>query len=461
MVAVFATLAERLVDEKAVDVSSIVLGVASGEFETRTALLQVCALFPGDPIRGAFRSALQDPDERIRRVAARALCHTGDAGLLPDLLIVARQTSDSGLRSLAIESVVHLTADDAASLSIPQRTETLAAVFKLATSVKDKRQVLSGLARVPNATTLKLAEQAATDPAVKAEAEAARLQITEQVGFAAPFIQDWLVCGPYRKAGAAGAMAVFDMPFGPEKPGETVPWHSVPHGDGVNLAALFPGEESCAAYLKAELTAPAPCDAILLLGSDDGVKVWLNGKVVHTNNVDRGEVVDQDKAPIRLAKGATELLLKVTQGGGGWSVRARIVGADGQPIAGLRVTPSAGALPVKVPTPQPPPVPKAATLPGRDTFQKLRLADQFYAEGAYFGDLNRDGKLDIVAGPFWFEGPDFTKRHDYRPAAAFDPNPDNSQTSGGAPTWSRLGSFPTSKAGSQPALRSVANPRWV
>ncbi len=97
----------------------------------------------------------------------------------------------------------------------------------------------------------------------------------------------------------------------------------------------LPGQVDCAAYLKAELIAPEDADAILLLGSDDGVKAWLNGKLVHANNVDRGDVADQDQAPIRLAKGSNELLLKITQGAGGWSARARIVGPDGQAIAGL------------------------------------------------------------------------------------------------------------------------------
>ena len=49
------------------------------------------------------------------------------------------------------------------------------------------------------------------------------------------------------------------------------------------------------------------------------------------------------------------------------------------------------------------------------TFQKLRLTDQFWAEGANFADFNNDGKGDIVCGPFWYEGPDFKKRHEYRP----------------------------------------------
>ena len=50
------------------------------------------------------------------------------------------------------------------------------------------------------------------------------------------------------------------------------------------------------------------------------------------------------------------------------------------------------------------------------TFKKIQLHDQFWSEGATFGDLNNDGKMDIVAGPWWWEGPDFTKRHEIYPA---------------------------------------------
>jgi putative membrane-bound dehydrogenase-like protein len=56
------------------------------------------------------------------------------------------------------------------------------------------------------------------------------------------------------------------------------------------------------------------------------------------------------------------------------------------------------------------------------TFKKTRLAERFFAEGATFGDLNNDKKPDLVAGPFWFEGPDFTKQHEFYPAKPFDPH---------------------------------------
>ena len=54
-------------------------------------------------------------------------------------------------------------------------------------------------------------------------------------------------------------------------------------------------------------------------------------------------------------------------------------------------------------------------------FTKLTLTDKFYAEGAYYGDFNKDGKMDVVAGPFWYEGPDFQKKHEVRPPKDVDP----------------------------------------
>lgn len=50
------------------------------------------------------------------------------------------------------------------------------------------------------------------------------------------------------------------------------------------------------------------------------------------------------------------------------------------------------------------------------SFQRLQLNDQFWCEGANFGDLNHDGKDDVISGPWWYEGPDFQKRHESYPA---------------------------------------------
>src|SRR5258708_21574746 len=49
------------------------------------------------------------------------------------------------------------------------------------------------------------------------------------------------------------------------------------------------------------------------------------------------------------------------------------------------------------------------------TFKKIQLTDKFWSEGANFGDFNHDGKPDVVSGPYWWEGPDYQKRHEYYP----------------------------------------------
>jgi hypothetical protein len=51
------------------------------------------------------------------------------------------------------------------------------------------------------------------------------------------------------------------------------------------------------------------------------------------------------------------------------------------------------------------------------TFTRIQLSDQFWSEGATFGDLNNDGVNDIISGPWWWQGPDFTTRHEYYPAS--------------------------------------------
>src|SRR4051812_8978164 len=54
------------------------------------------------------------------------------------------------------------------------------------------------------------------------------------------------------------------------------------------------------------------------------------------------------------------------------------------------------------------------------SFRKLQLSDRFFCEGATFGDFNRDGMMDIVAGPYWYAGPTFTERHEYYQPKPFD-----------------------------------------
>ena len=58
---------------------------------------------------------------------------------------------------------------------------------------------------------------------------------------------------------------------------------------------------------------------------------------------------------------------------------------------------------------------------GQQKWDKRWLTAIFYCEGANFGDFNKDGKLDVVSGPFIYEGPEFTMKRTYAEVTPVDP----------------------------------------
>ena len=57
-----------------------------------------------------------------------------------------------------------------------------------------------------------------------------------------------------------------------------------------------------------------------------------------------------------------------------------------------------------------------------DEFARQQLTDIYFSEGASAGDINGDGVVDIVYGPYWFEGPAFEARHEIYTAVPQDRN---------------------------------------
>ena len=57
-----------------------------------------------------------------------------------------------------------------------------------------------------------------------------------------------------------------------------------------------------------------------------------------------------------------------------------------------------------------------------DRFRVQRISDMYYSWGANAADFNKDGVLDVVAGPYIYYGPDFTKRSEIFPAITGSPS---------------------------------------
>ena len=83
-------------------------------------------------------------------------------------------------------------------------------------------------------------------------------------------------------------------------------------------------------YGMVYVISPDNRDVLMLVGSDDGVRIWLNEELIHTNPAYRGAYPDQDRIPVSLKKGRNTLLIKVLQGGGGWGYYVRFADPEGK-----------------------------------------------------------------------------------------------------------------------------------
>lgn len=61
----------------------------------------------------------------------------------------------------------------------------------------------------------------------------------------------------------------------------------------------------------------------------------------------------------------------------------------------------------------------SALMASEVSWKKIVLTDQYYCDGTNTGDFDRDGKMDVVAGPFWYAGPDFKRESPFYPPQVF------------------------------------------
>ncbi len=159
-----------------------------------------------------------------------------------------------------------------------------------------------------------------------------------------PFLRDWLIVGPFPDSDNRTRLT---RPFFPNEsalrpnPSDSAYGHRWRHvttaHPTLNLQTLFPERtEHAVCYAHTYVQSPEERDALLCIGSDDGVMVWLNGEHVWTMDALRPWAMDQDRIPIRLAKGWNRLLVKVSQATAAWMFSARIMTRDRKPIPGLR-----------------------------------------------------------------------------------------------------------------------------
>ncbi len=74
--------------------------------------------------------------------------------------------------------------------------------------------------------------------------------------------------------------------------------------------------ENTAFFFRRTLRTTAPLNVTLRFGSDDALRVWLDGALLLERRVMRGAAPDQERAEVSLATGDHELLMQIVNGGG-------------------------------------------------------------------------------------------------------------------------------------------------
>jgi hypothetical protein len=169
-----------------------------------------------------------------------------------------------------------------------------------------------------------------------------------------PFLRSWLICGRfpirpksegqdilatlrtgidtnylknYPDEGAVRPAAKTEEPLPGAGKAAWTPYTSPT--DVIDFTQIYTDRQTnnCMAYAYTTITSRTPDDAMMMVGSDDAVRVWLNGKLVHTNVATRGVFPDNDIVSVHLNQGVNTILVKVVNGGGGWGFALRLAHA--------------------------------------------------------------------------------------------------------------------------------------
>ena len=150
------------------------------------------------------------------------------------------------------------------------------------------------------------------------------------------FVGAWMAAGPY--PGGIGNKKSFP----PEDPkAKGIKWQPMRVGTDrgrpwlVELDKVLGGNNR-AAYLRTRIYSPKAQKVRMELGSDDSVKLWIAGKLVHRNPATRPCRPGEDKKTLTLPEGWSDVLMKVVQAGGQWAACLRFVAPDGSRLKGVR-----------------------------------------------------------------------------------------------------------------------------
>ncbi|MBA3685833.1 MAG: SGNH/GDSL hydrolase family protein [Planctomycetes bacterium] len=124
------------------------------------------------------------------------------------------------------------------------------------------------------------------------------------------------------------AEADFEHRYPPETAPDAARWQRVPFTGVMDFQPVLGVNDNCVVHARLLLDADRACSLRLILGSDDGLVVTVNGVQALSKNVGRGLRPGDDSVDVPLLKGRNHLLFRVSQGVGGYglAIDAKVLG---------------------------------------------------------------------------------------------------------------------------------------
>ncbi len=171
------------------------------------------------------------------------------------------------------------------------------------------------------------------------------------------FLTDWQLLGPFDNEQGSG----FDTPYPPETAidleasvdarGRELTWRRMPQTSSgfLPFSRLFHPSEQVLAYAATTLEVPEDMDVALRLGSDEAIRVFIDGHPVFEHDVRRSCRLDQDAFGVHLSAGRHTLVVKLAQRVEDWGFALRITDPMGEPLPSITHDASAASFESTIP----------------------------------------------------------------------------------------------------------------
>lgn len=167
-------------------------------------------------------------------------------------------------------------------------------------------------------------------------------------------LDGWKIIGPFDNERGTGFLDPYapekgiDLEAGCEGKAREVSWRALPRqtlAGYVNFDAMLRPRDEALAYAVTFVESDVARKLSLRFGSDESYRIWLNGALLASEDIQRKYGFDQSVVDLPLHKGWNCILFKIGESEGDWGFSARITALDGRPATGWREgTPGAGVL---------------------------------------------------------------------------------------------------------------------